>query len=168
MKKGSDLMPTWLVNIILAVLEIASVALIIGGIIYVFVQGQKDPQEMDFARVLKASAKLLNDYDEGKMYGKQEINVPIASEKPMDIAFYPDGGGEAKCKGRACMCMYHLTADGPKTTCKTIDVKQKCTTAQCGGELCAGSLYPPTPESKGGKVTVKIECTTEGSQFIIA
>ena len=168
MKKGTAIVPEWLVNLIMAALEIVSVVLIVAGIGYVIWQAQKDPQEMDFARVLKASDKLLNDYDEGKIYGKQEINVPISSEKAMDIAFYPDGGGEKNCRGKSCICMYHLTADGPKTTCKIIDIKQKCTTAQCGGALCAGAPYPPTPEMKGGIVTVKIECTTEGSQFIIA
>jgi hypothetical protein len=167
MKKGTTIVPEWLIKLVMEVLEILAVVLIIAGIGYVIWQAQKDPQDQDFKRVLDATAKLLNDYDDGKIHGKEEITVPIVSKDPLDIAFYPDGGGESKCKNKPCLCMYHSTSDGSKTTCKIINIASKCTTAECGGALCSGLYYPPTRESKGGAVTVKIECTTAGSQFIV-
>lgn len=166
-KKGTTIVPEWLIKLVMEVLEILAVVLIIAGIGYVIWQAQKDPQDQDFKRVLDATAKLINDYDDGKIYGNQEITVPIVSKEPLDIAFYPDGGGEDKCGKKPCICMYHFLDDKSKKTCKTIDITPKCTTAACGGQLCAGPLYPPTTESKGGSVSVKIICTTAGSQFIV-
>lgn len=167
MKKGTTIVPEWLIKLVMEVLEILAVVLIVAGIGYVIWQAQKDPQDQDFKRVLDATAKLINDYDEGKILGNQEITVPIVSKEPLDIAFYPDGGGEDKCGKKSCICMYHLADGKPKKTCKTMDIASKCTTATCGGKLCAGPQYPPTTESKGGTVSIKIICTTEGSQFIV-
>jgi hypothetical protein len=167
MKKGSVIMPEWLVKLIFQLLEIMSVILIIVGIGYVVVQSQKTPQDQDFKRVLDASAKLIDDYDAGKIYGKQEIIVPIVSEKQFQLAFYPDGKLESKCKNKPCLCMYTLTDSGEaKTTCKIIDMQQTCT-GTCGGPLCAGPSYSPASKSKGNTIKIGIECTTQGSQFVV-
>lgn len=168
MKKGSaEIVPSWLVGLMIQLLEIVSVLLIIGGIVYVVIQSQRTPQDQDFKRMLDASAKLIDDYDAGKIYGKQEIIVPIVSEKQFQIAFYPDGKLESRCKNKPCLCMYTLTDSGEaKTTCKIIDMQQTCT-GTCGGPLCAGLSYFPTSKSKGNTIKIGIECTTQGSQFVV-
>jgi hypothetical protein len=168
MKKGSVIMPEWLVKLIFQLLEIMAVVLIIVGIGYVVVQSQKTLQDQDFKRVLDASAKLIDDYDAGKIHGKQEIIVPIVSENQFQIAFYPDGKFESRCKNKPCLCMYTLTDSGEaKTTCKVIDMQQICT-GTCGGPLCAGPSYSPSSKSKGSTIKIGIECTTQGSQFVVA
>jgi len=168
MKRGAAFPFEKLIQIMMTVMEILAVGLIIAGIIYVIIQAGKEPPDLDFKRVMQASAKLIDDFDEGRIRGTAEMSVPVASEKPFDIAFFPDGGPEDRCKGKPCLCMYYILGGGaPKTTCKIINIAQKCTQTECGEELCAGPLVKPYPEVKGGQIIIRIQCTTQGSQFVV-
>lgn len=166
MKKGSVIVPEWLVQLTMDVLEIMAVILIVAGIGYVIWQAQKTPQDQDFKRVLDATAKLLSDYDKGEIRAMKDIPVPVNSETPYDVAFYPDGV-EKQCRGKPCLCMYYVTSSGAsKTTCKVLGIQTKCT-GTCGGKLCAGPVMPAHAVIKGNTIDIKIACTTEGSQFLV-
>ncbi len=118
------------IAILLKVLEIVLVVVVVGGILsIVWNKTNATPQDQDFKRILDAEEKIEKDFEDKEIASEQYFTVPIVSENPMQIAFYPEGGIVIphKCKGKTCICMYYITTGGKKETCKTIDIKGECT-----------------------------------------
>ncbi|MBW2970046.1 hypothetical protein KY319_02890 [Candidatus Woesearchaeota archaeon] len=163
MKKGQVETLNWLIEILKEILPLILVVAIVVGLLAIVWRGEMQPPEKDFKKILEATDHLLERFEDGKLYSSQEITVPLDSEKPFQIAFYPGGGPvmPPACKGRTCVCMYFMT-NGKKETCKTIETSKQC--QQCGEDLCSGPYNTFTVE-KGDAVTVSVDCTNSGSRI---
>jgi len=169
MKKGQAGFSTErLMRIILTAGEIIAVVLIITGIGYVIREANKPEPDRDFKRVLDATAKIIENFDDGRIQSNAEMVVPLFSKQPYEMAFFRDGGTEDRCGGKPCLCIYYDTPDGPKTTCKIFKIKQNCTKQTCGEELCAGATVPPHTKAKGSAAIVTITCTTRGTELTVS
>ena len=168
MKKGqAGLSTERLLRIILTAGEIIAVLLIVAGIWYVIREANKPEPEKDFKRVLDSTAKMIDNFDEGRIRGNAEMAIPSFSNIPYKMAFFQDGSIEKTCGG-PCVCIYYDTPDGSKKACKIFKIKTKCTQQTCGEELCAGPTIPPHDKIKGSASIIKITCTTRGSEFTVS
>ena len=169
MKKGF-ISFEWLVEILTSFLQVALViAIVVGAIAVVYRATQVTPQEQDLKRVMDASAKIIEDFEDGKVMGKEYINVPIVSEEFVQLVFYPRAVAPPTCKKRSCLCAYFIVKaqEKKKETCKIIETKQTCSADTCGEELCEGP-YSEFTVKKGDAVNVAISCTDKGSLYTVA
>jgi hypothetical protein len=162
----------WLIEILKGFLEVVLViVIVVGAVAIVWNATKKTPMDQDFKRVLDASAKLIEDFQDERIYGNAVIPVPIASGEAFQVYFYPATGAAvkppAKCKGRTCLCMYYIIEGQQKETCKTIETKDKCKRDTCGEDLCAGN-FAQFIVKKGDVVNVAVMCTDQGSVFTVA
>lgn len=170
-KKAQTETYAWLIDILKGILEVVLVlAIVISLIAIVWNATKKTPQDQDFKRVLDATKKLIDDFEEGKIQSRAYYTVPIVSPEKLEIYFFPPKGSEAppppRCGGRTCFCMYQLIADNLKETCRIVETKPECKLQTCGEELCPGSFKHFTLE-KGDDITVSIDCTPQGSKLIV-
>ncbi len=168
MKRGI-LSLNFFVWLILGLLGLVLVYLIISGFTGIITGGKMTAQDQDAKRVIDAFDKLIDDYDSQKIGPKTYLSVPLVSEDPMKIGFYPARKGEElppRCKGRPCLCVYYVISDTIKETCKPIEINNICKETACGGDLCAGDLVQ-FDAKKGDNVKLEIECTTKGTQLTV-
>ncbi len=171
-KKRGQLEPlNWLFNLLRGAAGLILVLFIVIGLVSVVWNARKLTQmDRDFKHILDATEALMNDFDNGKIYGNANIPVPILSDTPFNVVFYPAAGAPVKppdkCRGQNCMCLYYKSGSDIKETCKLIEVKTKCTQETCGKELCAGP-YKEFVLQKGNAINVEIACTDKGSQFSV-
>jgi hypothetical protein len=171
-KKKGQLEPlNWLFNLLRGAAGLILVLFIVIGLVSVVWNARKKTQmDDDFKHILDAAEVLMNDFDDGKIYGNANIPVPIASETAFNIVFFPAAGAPVKppdkCRGQNCMCLYYKVDSSIKETCKLIEVKTKCVQETCGKELCAGP-YKEFTLKKGNAINVQISCTDKGSQFSV-
>lgn len=166
MKKG-ELSLEWLVELIKGILPVLLVIAIVASIFAVIWMGAKTPEDKEFGRIADAMDNVLDAYDDKK--SQTAITVPIVTEKPIPIIFYPKGslGLPAKCSGQACVCMYPIIEAGKKKeTCKTVDVTNQCDYT-CGGDLCSTEPASFTL-TKGNAMRIEIDCTDQGSEFRVS
>ncbi len=168
MKKGT--MPLeWLVKISLQALQIFLVVAILVGVgAIIWRSTAKQPQDQDFKAIMDAYAQLQDNFEKGKVRSGASFIVPISTEEPMRVSFYPQGDAKmpSKCKGKTCLCMVYTIDDNPKETCQVIDVKPACTTTTCGKELCAG----PSAGfilTRGDQVKIALQCFTDGQKIAV-
>ncbi len=169
-KKAQTETYAWLIDILKGILEVVLVlAIVIGMIAIIWNATKKTPQDQDFKRVLDATKKLIDDFEEGKIQSRAYYTVPIVSPEKLEIYFFPEKGLEPpppRCGGRTCFCMFQLIGDNLKETCRIVDTKPECKLETCGEELCPGSYKHFTLE-KGDDITVSIDCTPKGSKLSI-
>ncbi len=152
-----DILPTMLV-----------IAIVIGGMSIIWRATQKEAPDQDMKRMLDATDALIEQFSNKKISTDAYYTVGITSDKPMQVAFYPEGGYAMPpaCRGRSCLCIYYITSGGKKETCKPIDIKGRCTQETCGGELCAGD-YTEFNVQKGEAVKFSVACTDKGTQLMV-
>lgn len=162
----------WLFNLVRGAAGLLLVLFIVVGLVSVVWNARKlTPMDRDFKHTLDAGEKLIEDFDDGKIYGSAFISVPILSADSFRVGFFPATGAPVKppdkCRGQNCMCLYYVVSNVIKETCKLIEVKTNCTAETCGKELCAGPYIDFTVK-KGNAIKVEIACTDKGSQFRVS
>jgi len=165
MKKG-QMVPETLVKLVIITLNVVLVVMIVVFALSIFQKG-KTPQDADFKAVLDASAKLLQDFQDGKIKTGQ-FTVPMSSEEKFQIVFFPQGDTEmwTECRGKTCLCMRYYIKGEPKKTCKIIDIQATCQEKTCGKELCAGSKSDFDVQ-RGDNVKIAIACNA-GQQLAVS
>lgn len=167
-RKGQQDTLVWLGDMLKGIAEILLVCAILFSVIAIVWKGAQTPQDKDFKRILDAQEVLIENYQDGKAVIGAKFTVPIVTEDQLPIIYYPQGstGAPIKCKGKTCICMYPVVNQQKKETCKTIDIKGKCSDNACG-ELCAGD-YAQFTVTKGNAVNIQIQCNEgKGMQLMV-
>ncbi|MEM3154640.1 MAG: hypothetical protein QW165_03700 [Candidatus Woesearchaeota archaeon] len=167
-KKKGFISIEWLVEILKEAAPLLIGIAAVFAIISIIWRGAMTDQDRDFKRIIDAKEHLVDRFDDKKIIAGETITIPIASEKPFQIAFYPEGGVATpqKCKGRTCLCMYQLVETTKKETCHVIETSKTCSPA-CGETLCVTQDYTEFAVKKGNLVQVAIICTDKGSVLTV-
>lgn len=172
MKKGSvGMLPPWLVNLMYEALVIGSVVFIIGGfgVAVHKILNPPAPQEPEFEKISTFSDTVIKNFEDKKLQ-QPSFTYPISSIQPFMLEFYPETGGTAKppaeCRGKTCIAIYYLVKDKQKIKYKILGLPAECKRKNCE-ELCAGP-YASFNLKQDDRITIAIQCTTEGSEFTVS
>jgi len=154
----------YLVEMIIKIVVLIMVIGIVIGLVVIISMYKTEP-EKDFKRIIDPIDNILKNYDKKQQHNT--IEIPIVSKHVFEIAFYPQNYEKSPkdCEKQTCICIIDYNNNYKQTCSKLLDIKNECY-PPCGKTICAKEYYSKLLQ-KGQTLKVGLQCTDEGTRFII-